>query len=205
MSTARYLAAALGVLLLAASGATAQDIAEDGPEYVADGSLRRPSNYREWVYLTSGLGMTYGPAGQTEGRAPMFDNVFVTRAAYRDFMRTGRWPEKTMLVLEIRSAEEQVSINNGGRTQGRVVAIEVALKDSAKFRQTTWAYFDFSAGTTAKPTAQALPATARCYACHGEHAAVENTFVQFYPELMEVAKRLGTVNRGYDPARKVAP
>jgi len=31
----------------------------------------------------------------------------------------------------------------------------------------------------------------------------ENTFVQFYPTLMEVARRLGTVKATYDPAHKV--
>jgi hypothetical protein len=205
VSTARFLALIVSALFLAAAGTSAQQAADVGPEYAADGSLARPSDYREWIYLTSGLGMTYGPSAQGEGRSPMFDNVFVTPSAYRAFMRTGRWPERTMFVLEIRASEEQVSINTGGRTQGRVVAVEVALKDSARFPQTTWGYFDFGAGATAKASAPALPATARCYACHGEHAAVENTFVQFYPELMDVARRLGTVNKAYDPARKVTP
>ena len=34
-------------------------------------------------------------------------------------------------------------------------------------------------------------------------AAVENTFVQFYPTLFEVAKRFGTVKATYDPNHKV--
>ena len=33
----------------------------DGPEYTKDGKLSRPLNYREWIFLSSGLGMTYGP------------------------------------------------------------------------------------------------------------------------------------------------
>ena len=31
-----------------------------------------------------------------------------------------------------------------------------------------------------------------CYACHDAHAAVEHTFVQFYPTLIPVAKAKGT-------------
>src|SRR5947209_5496918 len=31
---------------------------------------------------------------------------------------------------------------------------------------------------------------AACYACHRNNTAVDNTFVQFYPTLFEVAKRL---------------
>src|SRR5688572_7210164 len=74
--------------------------AVEGPRYNAAGELIRPTDYREWVFVSSGLGMTYGPAQAAAGRAPMFDNVFVTRAAYRAFMNTGRWPDKTMFVLE---------------------------------------------------------------------------------------------------------
>ena len=29
------------------------------PVYTADGKLMLPTNYREWVFLTSGLGMNY--------------------------------------------------------------------------------------------------------------------------------------------------
>jgi len=31
------------------------------PEYTADGQLKFPANYREWVYLSSGIDMSYGP------------------------------------------------------------------------------------------------------------------------------------------------
>ena len=38
-----------------------------------------PTDYREWVFLSSGLGMTYGPAGPADASGnPRFDNVFVT-------------------------------------------------------------------------------------------------------------------------------
>jgi hypothetical protein len=47
------------------------------------------------------------------------------------------------------------------------------------------------------------PPTASCYACHREHTAVENTFVQFYPTLLDVARRFGTVKSTYDPTRRV--
>jgi hypothetical protein len=35
-----------------------------------------------------------------------------------------------------------------------------------------------------------LPFTASCYNCHAINTAVENTFVQFYPTLFEVAKKM---------------
>jgi hypothetical protein len=146
--------------------------------------------------------MTYGPAAQAAGRQPMFDNVFVNRESYRAFLATGRWPERTIFALEIRGGEEHVSINNGGRTQGAVRAIEVAVKDSSRFPDTTWGYFEFGAPPAVAPASSRLPATASCYTCHRTNAAVEQTFVQFYPTLMDVARAKGTVRADYDPTRK---
>jgi hypothetical protein len=179
---------------------SARQPSSDGPQYSESGQLRLPSDYREWVYLTSGLGMTYGPAGS--GKSPgNFDNVFVNREAYRQFVTTGRWPDKAMFILEIRSAESQVSINNGGHTQGRIIALEAAVKDPARFPDTTWAYFSFGSPPKLAASANRLPPSASCYGCHRQNAAVEQTFVQFYPTLMEVAVRLGTLNPGYTDKR----
>ena len=43
-------------------------------------------------------------------------------------------------------------------------------------------------------TAEALPKSNGCWSCHDQHAAVEHTFVQFYPTLKPVAKNFGTYN-----------
>src|ERR1700686_1542294 len=72
--------------------------AADGPHFQPGDRLERPTNYREWVWLSSGLGMSYLPA-QTSAD-PAFDNVFVTPTAYRSFLQTGKWPDQTMFVLE---------------------------------------------------------------------------------------------------------
>jgi hypothetical protein len=201
---------AAGALIAAAAGTpAAQSVATatDGPRYSPAGALVRPSDYREWVYLSSGLGMTYGPTQPAAGEPRFFDNVFVNRESYRSFLTTGRWPDKTMFVLEIRQAEQKASINNGGQTQGvRVMAIEAAVKDTARFSGSGgWAYFDFGGGDAMKAEVAALPSTERCYACHRDNTAVENTFVQFYPTLMDVARRMGTIKPTYDPNHKVSP
>ena len=119
------LAAILAVLLLEA----ADRPETDGPKFTAEGQLVRPNDYREWVYLSSGLGMTYGPAAEAarDGN-PRFDNVFVNPASYRAFMATGKWPDKTIFVLEVRASESKASINNGGRFQSSLVAIEAEGK-----------------------------------------------------------------------------
>ncbi len=174
--------------------------ADDAMQFNAGGALARPANYREWPFLTSGLGMTYGPNGPAPGRPAPFSNVFVSPDAYRAFMQTGEWPNGTVFVLEIRRAIENASINNGGRTQGPIAAIEASVKDTSRFPDGGWAYFSFDDGS--RTAAAPFPRTESCYACHSTHAAVEWTFTQFYPEQFEVAQRLGKVRADYDPNRK---
>jgi hypothetical protein len=195
--------ACLAAAALAAATASADELA---PKFTASGELERPADYREWVYLTSGLDMFYGPAANrgSTNRPPLFDNVFVTRAAYQEFRRSGTWPDKAMFILEVRRAEQAASIDNTGHSQGDLVAIEAAVKDTQRFgadpASNGWGYFAFDGERASAP---ALPTTATCYACHATNTAVDNTFVQFYPTLFDIAKRLGTVKASYDPARKL--
>ncbi len=111
---------------------------------------------------------------------PAFTNVFVNPAAYRSFVANGKWPDKTMLVLEIRASTSKGSINQGGSYQSDVLAIEGEVKDISKFPGNGWAFFAFGKSSSGKM----LPRTEDCYACHLEHGAVDNTFVQFYPVLL---------------------
>ena len=167
---------------------------DDGPRYTSKGELVRPTDYREWIFVSSGLGMTYGPAAL--GTVPRFDNVFVNPSSYRSFMKTGVWPDKTMFILEVRSSEGKKSINRDGRFQGQIAGIEAEVKDGTRYPD-KWAYFAFGGGALLKESVAALPKTASCYSCHTQNTAVEQTFVQFYPTLFEVARRLGTVKPSY--------
>jgi len=176
------------LILLALAPACGAADSPQAPQYTAEGQLLAPKDYREWIFLSSGLGMTYGPAAPADQSQPRFDNVFVKPASYRAFLDTGRWPDKTMFVLEIRNAAEKGSINNGGHYQTGVSRVEAAVKDETRFPQ-KWAYFSFNA----EGKASAFPANSVCNTCHGKNAAVDNTFVQFYPTLLEVATRKGTL------------
>src|SRR5687767_5722419 len=161
------------------SGPRAQPAAAGAASYTADGRLEFPTTYREWVFLSSGLDMSY-----LEGSLrslSTFGNVFVNREAYAAFVASGTWPDKTVLVLEVRRAEQNASINRAGRSQGDVVHTEVHVKDAARF-EGGWAFFGF---TDDKPAAM-IPRTRNCYSCHQEHAAVDTTFVQFFPTLLPI-------------------
>ena len=164
--------------------------AQQGPRFTSDGGLMRPDNYREWVFLSSGLGMTYGSVASTANAAdPRFDNVFVAPEAYRAFLKSGTWPDKTIFALEIRSSASRGSINKGGHYQESAVGLEVEVKDESRFPN-KWAFFDFS--SRGSKNSHAHTAGASCYSCHSANGAVDNTFVQFYPTLLPVAKAKGT-------------
>ena len=166
--------------------------ASDGPRFTTGNRLLRPDNYREWVWLSSGLGMSYSPhANDAAEKDPPFDNVFVTRAAYRSFIENGQWPDKTMFVLELRHSATKGSINQGGHFQSALMGMEVEVKDESRFPG-KWAFFDFSGSAK---SAVPIPRSATCYSCHARNGAVDNTFVQFYPTLLEIAKQKGTLKR----------
>lgn len=190
----------LGGILLVSLLAFRQEPAPaaNAPAYTADGQMKFPEHYREWIYLTSGIDMSYNPALASMDHS-MFDNVFVNPEAYKAFQQTGTWPDKTVLVLEARGAESKGSINQKGHYQGTgVMAVEVHVKDEARFAG-KWAFFPFDNEKTAKM----IPTNMDCYTCHSSHGAVDTTFVQFYPTLLEIAKKKGTLAANYQ--KEAAP
>jgi hypothetical protein len=179
---------AMLVWFCATALATAQQVA---PQFTKDGLMHFPADYRTWVYLTSGFDMSYQP-GMQMGDDHSFDNVFVNPEAYRAFQATGTWPDKTMLVLEERKARGKGSINQAGHFQGDVGGVEVHVKDEARFPG-KWAFFSFNGD---KPAAM-IPLAASCYSCHAQHAAVDTTFIQFYPTLLPIATAKHTLSSVY--------
>jgi hypothetical protein len=151
------------------------------PAYTAEGHLIFPTDYREWVFLTAGLDMSYSEGMQMPHH--MLDNVFVNPAAYKSFLATGTWPDGTMLVKENRRAQTEGSINKSGQFQTtETMGIEIHVKDVGHFPD-QWAFFAF--GDALKPAAM-IP-----------QAAVDRTFVQFYPTLLPIATAKGTLSEGY--------
>ena len=187
MSTVMIL---LGMALLARSGSAAGDSTDDGPKYGPDGKLLRPVDYRSWIYLSSGLGMNYAPSNASH---QMFTNVFVNPSAYRYFKQNGRWPDKTIFALELYAPQSHGSINKSGYYQSSFMGLEAEVKDESK-GENTWAYYGLG---TDSESAKPFPKE-DCWMCHTKSAAVENTFVQFYPKLLEVAQSKGTLKAGVD-------
>jgi hypothetical protein len=198
MAAVNKIASASIVALLVLAGTAASESGtgtgawKDAPRYTATGDLQVPERYREWVFLSSGLDMSYRPVATAEGHST-FDNVFVNPASYRTFLESGTWPDKTLFMLEVRAAAGATSINKNGQTQSQqILAKEIHVKDARL--DGGWGFFTAAADSgIGKP----IKRPAECYACHEAHAAVDTTFVQFYPTLLPVAKAKGTLSSAY--------
>ena len=166
------------------------------PQYDAKSNLLRPADYRDWEFLSAGYGMNYSPA---PGGHELFTNVFVQRWAYNEFASSGKWPEQTTFVIDERDAASRSSINQKGHYQTDLMGLAVEVKDSAR-NPDTWAYYAFDADGK---TSEAMPKGNGCWSCHDAHAAVEHTFVQFYPTLKVMAKQFGTYNAAREQVAQV--
>jgi hypothetical protein len=161
--------------------------ADAKPRYTASGELIVPADYRDWVFLTSGVNMNYSEEPLNMGHE-MVDNVFVDPASWKQFKATGRWPNGTIFVKEGRVGSSKGSINKSGifQTEQRF-DLEIHVRDSKRFKS-GWGFF---VNIADKPARQ-LPASASCYSCHEQNGAVDTTFTQFYPTAKPIAVKAGT-------------
>ena len=169
--------AGLIAVMLVGHKVSANAAAPNEPSYTADGKLQLPANYRDWVFLTSGFGMNYSNGN---GADPMFTNVYVSPAAYQGFKANAKWPDKSMFIVEIYSPATHGSINKGGHYQDAFMGLDVEVKDSSRPQE--WSYYNFGPqDNIGEPLGQG------CSNCHSKNGAVEHTFVQFYPTLLDFA------------------
>lgn len=183
-----FLAAILGMATLSLeANHSAPAIPATTAQFNPAGKLLRPEGYRRWVYLSSGFGMSYS---QAAGDHPMFTNVFVNPVSYDYYVANGKWPDKTIFVLEEYGSTSQGSINKHGSYQTQFMGLDVEVKDEKRFAD-KWAYFNFEGMD--KEASVTTPSQNSCWKCHDQNAAVEHSFVQFYPELLKIAREKGTV------------
>ena len=148
-------AAILSASLLGQIRYTHQDVAA---VFVGTNTLVRPAEYRDWVFVGNSLDR----------------NVYIDPAAYREFTHSGQFPDGTVMVLEVKSAEEQKP------------GLQVSVKDPARF-DGGWGFYEFTDSVgQQQANAEPLPQNAGCRACHRDKAAKDHVFTQFYPVLRNI-------------------
>ena len=172
--------------------------AKNGPQYNDKGELKRPMDFRTWVFVGANIGLQYrkeAPATterekerHKDAKIGDFHNVYINPEAYEHYARTGKFPDKTLLVMDVYEAKEREPQNivSKGFFPGAEQQIEVAVKNSKRpdGSKTDWAYYVFPKN---QATAKAFP-DAACYQCHKKHADDDNVWVQFYPTLRMLKK-----------------
>ena len=166
------------------------DSRSDKPVFEGKTTLLKPEGYREWIFVGSSLGLAYSPTpGQGQSRnSELYHNVYINPSSYREYARTGKFPDGTMMVLELARSDVKSEPGLQGSYQKDFVALEASVKDSTRF-EGGWAYFNFTeGGGKLKPKADPFPQSA-CWSCHHVNAATDNVFTQFYPVLRAIAPK----------------
>ena len=175
----------LGLLSLAQS----QEPQAWGPQWTADGELRLPNDFRQWVFLGSPL----TPNALNGGNAgfPEYHNVYVHPHVFQQYRETGAWPEGTILLKELQLTRpgahpdgSSVEASGRGYFPAALNGIDISVKDSTRFKETQgWGFFNFGHHAPPYPkTAVAQPAEA-CAACHAANAT-EMVFSVFYSPIL---------------------
>jgi hypothetical protein len=191
-----------GAALLASCGSGGQSQAQSADGGLAppsvqlvfneEGQAALPKGYRSWVHAyTSWESITTTILDGTVTETPEFHSVYVEPNAYRTFMRTGNWPEGTLMVKEFSTTSIDPDNCDGPPTypcklgtatvifpQERT-GIGVMLKDSGRFpgEPGGWAYFSY--GHQAPPYQAYSPARDReqCAQCHIDNVGPKNDYV----------------------------
>src|SRR5262245_61860317 len=147
--------------------------------FVGNDNLLCPPSYREWVFVGCSIGTGHAQNQSSEA----YHNVYIDPIAYREYQRSGKFPDGTVMVLESLSAGTKLDPDSRGSYQEDVIALQASVKDSSRF-DGSWGFYDFTGSVgKLKPQAEPLPQTAGCLACHREKAATDHVFTQFYPVL----------------------
>lgn len=159
------------------------------PAFEGKDTLLLPKNYREWIFVGSSMGLQYDASVPKEPSPDLeFKNVYIDPVAFKEFSTTGKFPQGTVLVLEIASGAAKKEPGLQGTFQKEFVGLLAAVKDEKRFAE-GWAYFRFTDKPgSLKNQAQPFPKAA-CYDCHRQKAETDHVFTQFYPVLRAVAKK----------------
>jgi hypothetical protein len=184
----RTLISLIPVLALAVTLPAWQEPVKPAAVFEGKNTLLRPEGYREWVFVGSSLGLSYAENPEARRGPELYHNVYINPSSYREFARNGRFPEGTVMILELASAETKREPGLQGSYEKDFVALEASVKDSTRF-EGGWGYFGFTErGGALKAKADPYPQSS-CWSCHNQKAATDHVFTQFYPVLRAVAPR----------------
>ena len=174
------------------SNSVVADTSQTSAVFDSDGKLKLPVGYRRWVFI----GAPLTPNGLNNGKAsfPEFHHVYVEQKNLDVYLKTGAFPEGTVVVKELTRVLNP-TFPDGSRSEpsgrgffnGEFNGMDVTVKDSKRFSATNgWGFFNF--GHHPLPYAESAKeaSAAECAGCHMSFVAkTDMTWVQFYPILRD--------------------
>lgn len=160
--------------------------------YDSDGKMKLPTGYRAWVFL----GAPLTPNGLNNNKAgfPEYHNVYVEKKNVDAYMKTGEFPEGTVIVKELTRVLDP-TFPDGSRKEpsgrgyfnGEFNGIDLSVKDSKRYAKTNgWGYYTFGHHPLPYDETAAEKPVAECAGCHLANVAkTDMTWIQFYPILRD--------------------
>ena len=132
--------------------------------FAANNALVCPTDYREWVSVGNCVGHKHVMNESSE----VSHNIYINPAAHREYTRSGKRPQGTVMVLEtVQGSDER-----------EVRGLAVSVKDSSRFEE-GWGFYDFTGNSgQLKREAEALPQSAGCLSCHRDKSATDHVFTK---------------------------
>jgi hypothetical protein len=158
----------------------------------ADGTMQLPTGFRKWVFV----GAPLTPNGLNDGKAgfPEYHNVYVEQKNVDAYLKTGEFPEGTVIVKELTRVLNP-TFPDGSRKEpsgrgffnGEYNGIDLTIKDSKRFAKTNgWGFFTFGHHPLPYDKTSAEKPVTECAGCHiANVAATDMTWIQFYPLLRD--------------------
>ena len=164
-------------------------------QFTADGKLKLPVGFRRWVFL--GAPLTPNALNDGEANFPEFHHVYVEEKNLDVYLKTGSFPEGTILIKEL-TRVLRPAYPDGSRTEpsgrgyfnGELNGIDASVKDNKKFAKTNgWGYFTFGHHPMPYEQTAAQSPVSECAGCHLANVAkTDMTWEQFYPILRDKPK-----------------
>ena len=161
-------------------------------QYTPDGKLKLPVGFRRWVFL--GAPLTPNALNDGEANFPEFHHVYVEEKNLDVYLKTGAFPEGTILIKELTRVLNP-TFPDGSRTEpsgrgyfnGELNGIDASVKDSKRYARTNgWGYFTFGHHPMPYEQTASEKPVSECAGCHLANVAkTDMTWVQFYPLLRD--------------------
>jgi len=158
----------------------------------ADGTMQLPTGFRKWVFV----GAPLTPDGLNDNKAgfPEYHNVYVEQKNVDVYLKTGNFPEGTVIVKELTRVlaptfpdGSRKEPSGRGYFNGAFNGIDLSIKDSKRFAGTNgWGYFTFGHHPLPYDKTAAEKPVTECAGCHIANVAkTDMTWIQFYPLLRD--------------------